>query len=358
MKIPSSTPSFIMVSSLRFSLPRQGQVTPGTTCMSTPTKNKLFLFIGSMVFLVVLLISTDGGTSSYYQKQVAIHDHDNDANKDDDDCNLSTDLAHLQTPASDYPRQRVSGPMQADEMLTIFSLVRTSSIKRVLEVGGLRGDSAYNFLQALRCKNYDNDNNNNSVAVYTVDVNPVKTWEQHLVPHKTMVKDATTLTLQDLDGKPVDAVLLDCHAFYATQNIIRNLMKNNFLSPQGFFILHDTGLHPPMPVELVPEHKRNIWLQQSDPLGIVHQPVERLIAQWLQTEDCAFQRVSLHDDSRPDKRHGITIMQRRVNLDVNDCSTGQRGRAMVDYEPRDCEAAQAYTRTTLQETCPMGKKWV
>ena len=42
--------------------------------------------------------------------------------------------------------------MQADEMLLLFGLVRSSAVARVLEIGGLQGTSAYNFLQALRCK--------------------------------------------------------------------------------------------------------------------------------------------------------------------------------------------------------------
>ena len=61
--------------------------------------------------------------------------------------------------------------------------------------------------------------------------------------------------------------------------------------------------------------------------SVVHQPVERLIAQWIQWKypQLAFQRVSLHDDDRdPGVRHGLTIMQRRVNLDI-DCGVPGKG---------------------------------
>lgn len=37
-------------------------------------------------------------------------------------------------------------------MLLLFGLIRASSVARVLEVGGFKGDSAYTFLRALRCK--------------------------------------------------------------------------------------------------------------------------------------------------------------------------------------------------------------
>ena len=209
-------------------------------------------------------------------------------------CNLASDLAHLSqpTPGWDgaYPRQMAMGPMQADEMLLLFGLVRSSSVARVLEIGGLQGTSAYNFLQALRCKH------GGPVApmVITVDINPVHRWESHLVTHRTLQKDATLLTMADIGGEAVDAILLDCHAFYASQHILLNVFDRGLLSANGFLFLHDTGLHDyPTPLPKV------TWAQlNKQPPGWVHQPVERLIAQWVTQQDCAFQRVSAHDDAR------------------------------------------------------------
>lgn len=115
-------------------------------------------------------------------------------------CDLSNNLAHLQTKEADYPRQGVFGPMQADEMLAVFSIIRTSSVKRVLEIGGFKGDSAWNFLEALRCKQHQDGDDTAKLlsppVVYTVDLNPVKTWHDHPVMHKTFVKDASKLGSQ------------------------------------------------------------------------------------------------------------------------------------------------------------------
>ena len=262
-------------------------------------------------------------------------------------CNLASDLAHLSqpTPGWDgaYPRQMAMGPMQADEMLLLFGLVRSSAVARVLEIGGLQGTSAYNFLQALRCKH------GGPVApmVITVDINPVHRWESHLVTHRTLQKDATLLTMADIGGEAVDAILLDCHAFYASQHILLNVFDRGLLSANGFLFLHDTGLHDyPTPLPKV------TWAQlNKQPPGWVHQPVERLIAQWVTQQDCAFQRVSAHDDARDvGPRHGLTIMQRRVDLTVSDCSTGERGKRFLDYEPSDCRAVQLATQRE-EERC-------
>ena len=235
-----------------------------------------------ILFVVVLVRGVYAGTSRVPNKLSA-----------KTACNLKSDLSHLNEDKADYPRQAVSGPMQADEMLTLFSLIRTSSVRRVLEVGGFHGDSAFNFLQALRCKR--------DAIVITVDLRTVKQWTKHAVTHRTLQKDASNLTMADVDGRPVDAILLDCHAYYATKHILHNVLSRKLLAPNGFIFLHDTGLHS--------QPGAHSQFQQS-PRGYVHQPVERLIAQWLVSVDCSFQRISAHDDTRADvSRHGLTIMQ-------------------------------------------------
>ncbi len=259
------------------------------------------------------------------------------------ECDIATDIYHLLGKWASYPRQtHGGGAMQADEMLSLFALVRTSFVTRILEIGGGKGDSALNFLQALKCKK--------NAIVYTVDIVNV-TKIEHTVPHVSILKDARRLSVNDIHRKAVDLVFLDCHAFYATQRALRNILKNNLLSRDGFVILHDTGLHTSGAPAFAPSHSQ----LNKNPEGFIHQPVERLIAQWIQNFDCSFQRVSLHDDKREvGPRHGLTIMQRRVNLDVNDCSSGNRKRKMFDYDPSDCESVQAES-AKLHSKCPVSR---
>ena len=65
--------------------------------------------------------------------------------------------------------QNVVGPMQDDEALLLFALARTMGVTRVLEVGGLGGFSATNFVAAIACARGGGRN----AAVYTVDINIV-----------------------------------------------------------------------------------------------------------------------------------------------------------------------------------------
>ena len=55
------------------------------------------------------------------------------------------DFSHL----IQSPDQMVNGPIQDDEALMLYAVVRTMRLRRVLELGGLSGYSARNFLSAL-----------------------------------------------------------------------------------------------------------------------------------------------------------------------------------------------------------------
>lgn len=192
----------------------------------------------------------------------------------------------------DYPKQDVQGPIQADESMLLHALLRTSGASRALELGGLQGHSASVFLHAMKCQP--------EYKMYTVDLNPVANQDPR--HHKTLQKDAKFLTPDDIDHEPIDVLFLDCHAFYATQQTILNLLNRNMLRKNGLIVLHDTGKN----------HNPKLWWAQDG----IHQPVERLVAQWLShRQSDTWQRISIHDDDRTGGgRHGITIMQRRANL--------------------------------------------
>ncbi len=55
------------------------------------------------------------------------------------------DLSHL----IQNENQDVWGPIQDDEALFLYGLIRTARIKTILEIGGLNGYSSMNFLKAL-----------------------------------------------------------------------------------------------------------------------------------------------------------------------------------------------------------------
>ena len=139
-------------------------------------------------------------------------------------------------------------------------------------------------------------------ALYSFDVAPGRRLESN---HVTYQKDIALFESSDIHKLPVDLILLDCHDYPAQKAFVERILEDELLSPQGFIVLHDTGLHPSKAVVGATQWRRH-W---------VHQPVERLLALWLANLG-GWQRVSIHDDERKPFRHGLTIMQRTVDLRV------------------------------------------
>lgn len=202
------------------------------------------------------------------------------------------DLGHL---GHQGLAQRVIGPLQDDEALLLFALVRTTNVRRVLQVGGLdAGFSARNFLAALAHKD--------NATLYTLDVNPVASLGPR---HVTLLADARDFTPDMVGRVPLQLLMLDCHNYVVSRLLLERLLETEMLDADAFVALHDTGLHPPS--------ARSVDTSWRG--GIIHQPVERLLALWLGGR-ADWQRISFHDNVRRPFRHGLTIMQRRVDLGV------------------------------------------
>lgn len=215
-----------------------------------------------------------------------------------------------------YPLQSVLGPIQTDEAALLHSLVRVTGTKRVLELGGLAGFSARVFTDAVRCQDP------RLRRVYTVDLRPVRSVEPST--HTAILKDATLLTLADIEHKPIDLLFLDCHSYNATRHTVTHLLAERMLTDGALVVLHDTGRN----------HNTDLYWAKDG----IHQPVERLIAQWMSNElEGQWQRVSFHDDRRVlGGRHGLTVMQRRHDLAVP-CTGWKR---FFDISEEDCIRVQ------------------
>jgi predicted O-methyltransferase YrrM len=202
---------------------------------------------------------------------------------------VNYDLSHL-TQRDD---QAVVGPIQDDEALFLYSIIRGMRIKRILEIGGLDGYSATNFLKATR----DLD----GAMMYTVDINPVSSRAPN---HKCIIKDARLLTPEDLDNVPLDMVFFDCHEYNVQMDLFNKLVENNIITDDTVIALHDTNLH----------YSRDIgWAYPCDD-GFVHQAVERKMVNTF--KEMGYDVFSIrttadtHRDRRLPYRHGVSICQK------------------------------------------------
>ncbi len=194
-------------------------------------------------------------------------------------------LSHL----TQSPEQNVLGPIQDDEALFLFSVVRGMRLKRILEIGGLSGYSARNFIAAMGIDG----------ILYSVDINPVPVISSN---HRTIQKDAKTIDATDVDSRHLDMVFFDCHVYDAQMDMFQRLKDQGVITEKTILALHDTNTHPTQVVE---------WAYNTCD-GWVHQHVERkMVNEFVQMGYHAFSlhtQPSVHSNNFP-FRHGVTILQ-------------------------------------------------
>jgi hypothetical protein len=202
-------------------------------------------------------------------------------------------LDHL-TQNSD---QFVFGPIQDDEALLLYSIIRTCNIKTILEVGGLNGYSANNFLHAVTDQG----------KVYTVDISSVnKIKDNHIV----ITKNAQDVNTQDIDSSYIGLVFFDAHAYDEQMQLLNNLISSNLIDDNTIIALHDTNTHPLQVCS---------WSYQTND-GWIHQPVERNMVNTL-VDDFGYNCINFHtqpsnhNNSLP-FRHGISILKKFKHLSV------------------------------------------
>jgi hypothetical protein len=199
---------------------------------------------------------------------------------------VAYDLRHLTQGST----QEVSGPIQDDEALLLFALIRVMRIRRVLELGGLGGYSARNFCAAV----------GNKGIVYTVDLNPVVQIAEN---HRTIQKDVRYLTRGDVGNEAIGLIFFDCHDYVAQFDMFHRLQAEGMITDATFFALHDTNIHP---TQTVP------WAYPVRD-GWVHQAVERRMAN--DFKRMGYDVLALgtsgasHDTDLP-YRHGLTLVGR------------------------------------------------
>lgn len=165
----------------------------------------------------------------------------------------------------------------------------------ILEIGGLHGYSAKNFLKAT-------ENIPNSI-LYTIDYNEVVTLEDR---HKCIVKDARSVSKKDID-RTLDLVFFDCHDYNAQMSLYRNLSNEGIINDNTIIALHDTNLH---------YQKFVSWAMPHND-GYIHQKVERVMVDDFKDLNydiiCIHTDKSKHDNTLP-FRHGLTICKKFKSL--------------------------------------------
>jgi predicted O-methyltransferase YrrM len=209
------------------------------------------------------------------------------------------DIAHL----AFYP-EHSSGPVPRDEALILHALLRVLRPETAVEIGFLKGDTAFNLLRAL-----DED-----ARLYSFDIDPAcAEVAQRRFGHDARFTYRTRaqehLQPADLDGRVADFVFLDgAHDLALNQRAFERLLP--LMAPTAILAVHDTGAIPGafIPDGHVARHLTDQWVDDE----FEHQPDERAFVNWLLEHHSEFSQIHVH--SRRVVRHGLTLLQRSAPL--------------------------------------------
>ena len=197
---------------------------------------------------------------------------------------MKYELSHLTQDES----QKVCGPIQDDEALLLFAAVRTMRIHNILEVGGLDGYSATNFLKSII-----------SGKLYTVDINYVKKLADN---HIVLRKDCRFVTSKDVPDK-IQMIFFDAHDYDAELQMFNTLLDQKIIDEDVTLAFHDTNLHP---------KKLASWSYLlGREKGWCHQTAERRLVEHFKSLgfDALCFHTKINEPTIP-FRHGITLMKK------------------------------------------------
>ena len=209
---------------------------------------------------------------------------------------VNYDLTHL----TQAPDQRVYGPIQDDEALFLYSIIRGARMRTILEFGGLSGYSARNFIAALA---YDDMTEK---YVYTCELSSMEPVAPN---HRIIQKHAAEISRADFCAAAaatahLDMVFFDCHDF-SQMTAYDRLLAEGVITQNTVLALHDTNLH------YFPYQTTTLYYPEKR--GFVHEYVEYSMVEMFRERGYNTFQIrtdeSRHHDGFP-FRHGITICQK------------------------------------------------
>ena len=214
-------------------------------------------------------------------------------------------LAHL----AGHAEEDAFGPVQRDEALLLYALTRVLRPRVVVEVGFLGGQSAFNFLQALRpdAMLYSFDIAGSAEEIAAKMFSGFENFRFQRVSQDE-------ITPEHVDGRPVDLLFLDAsHELELNQRTFDRLAP--MLQDGGVLVVHDTGTWAA--AHMSGRHRAAAaadpeqWLSDEE---YEHRREERQFVNWVLEHRPEYAQLHLH--SRYALRHGLTLLQRRRPLAI------------------------------------------
>ncbi len=202
---------------------------------------------------------------------------------------MKYDLSHL----TQEENQKVMGPIQDDEALLLYSLIKTMGLKKIVEVGSFHGYSATNFLKSIGEQGF----------LIGIDINPIVKIANN---HTVIIKNIGLVSCDEIPWR-IDLVFYDCHNFEESMIFHERMESCGKITKNTVLALHDTNLHPYKTLDHCYQIKD----------GWVHQACERKMVNTLHCQGWDAINFDTKMDDHGDHlpfRHGLTIMRRFSKL--------------------------------------------
>lgn len=207
------------------------------------------------------------------------------------------DLSHL-----NQDTQYVYGPIQDDEALFLYSIIKVLRPKSVVECGMYQGYSTQNILSAL----------DSNAKLYTFDIQLInrKAIAFNDIRFKFIKKSQADFDTNDVDNKLIDLVYLDDgHIFDVNVKFWEKILPS--LTYNAVVIMHDTGLH----INDEEKYAKNCVCEFNNSYcGWAHCIDDRHFINWVIDKYPEWSVINFHSFNI--YRHGLTILQRKFKLEV------------------------------------------
>lgn len=195
----------------------------------------------------------------------------------------------------------VIGPIQRDEALFIYALVKTVDPKTIVEFGFYQGHSAVNFLAAM----------SSSAVLHSYDVSDTSLQIAKGIRDdrfRFIYKSQIDFNPHDIENRLIDLAFFDAsHDFDLNITTFNKVIES--LSERALIVVHDTGVwHGELKSLRTPAgHFKN----GSTSAGYIHQPGERKFVNYIRENMEGFHQIHLHSTTK--FRHGLTVIQRNTD---------------------------------------------
>lgn len=253
------------------------------------SRRELLALILTILSFTSLLIQLLLGSSGHYMERIFQTGVDN----------KKYDLDHL-TQRDEY----VYGPIQDDEALFLYGLIKSIRPRVVVEAGMGHGHSSTNILKALDADSL--------LFTYDIVVFNKSAHAFHDSRFKLVNKSQSRFEHSDIDFKRVDLAYLDNgHYLNVEKEFWQRILP--VLAPDAIVAIHDTGLH--VNAQLAHELDTCECVCEFERVcGFMHCPPERLFVNWIIEKYPEWSVMHIHSFNV--YRHGLTILQRKRPLET------------------------------------------